>query len=109
MGPRNRVGIGLAYRPAKLHRPAESIPVPEIIDPIFAKTSSKRSFSLIENERFGLVVVKTGSINSGTGLLKSLKIPFLAGRYDNPIPTRFLAPKDCSKIQTLWYRQQKAI
>jgi hypothetical protein len=22
----------------------------------------------------------------------------LAGQYDNPIPTRFLAPKDCSKI-----------
>jgi hypothetical protein len=22
----------------------------------------------------------------------------LAGRYDNPIPTRFLAPLDCSKI-----------
>jgi hypothetical protein len=62
MGPRNRVGIGLAYRPAKLHRLAESIP----------------------------------------GLLKSLKIPFLAGRYDNPIPIRFLAPIDCSKIPALW-------
>jgi hypothetical protein len=24
----------------------------------------------------------------------------LAGRYDNPIPTRFLAPIDCLKIQT---------
>ncbi len=23
----------------------------------------------------------------------------LAGRYDNPIPTRFLAPIDCLKIQ----------
>jgi hypothetical protein len=27
-----------------------------------------------------------------------LKIPALAGRYDNPIPTRFLAPIDCLKI-----------
>jgi hypothetical protein len=38
-------------------------PVPEFIDPVFAKTSPKRSFSLFETERFGLV----GSINSGTG------------------------------------------
>jgi hypothetical protein len=37
--------------------------VPEFIDPVFAKTSSKRSFSVIENE---LVFTKTGSINSGT-------------------------------------------
>ncbi len=41
-------------------------PVPEIIDPVFAKTSPKRSFCMTENERFGLVFVKTGSINSGT-------------------------------------------
>ena len=55
---RNRVGIGLSYRPARLRRLAESIP----------------------------------------RLLKSLKIPPLAVRYDNPIKTRFLAPIDCSKI-----------
>jgi hypothetical protein len=40
--------------------------VPEFIDPVFAKTSRKRSFSVIENERFRLVFAKTGSINSGT-------------------------------------------
>ncbi len=40
--------------------------VPEFIDPIFVKTSRKRSFSVIQNERFGLVFVKTGSIISGT-------------------------------------------
>jgi hypothetical protein len=34
--------------------------VPECIDPVFAKT-------VIENERFGLVFAKTGSINTGTG------------------------------------------
>ncbi len=39
--------------------------MPEIIDPVFAKTSPKRSFCMTENERFGLVLVKTGSINSG--------------------------------------------
>ncbi len=42
------------------------IPVPEIIDPVFAKTSQNARFLLSENERFGLVFVKTGSINSGT-------------------------------------------
>ncbi len=42
-------------------------PVPEIIDPVFVKTSQNARFLLSENERFGLVFVKTGSINSGTG------------------------------------------
>ena len=47
MGARNRIGIGLSYRPARLHR--------------------------------------------------------LAGRYDNAVPTRFLAPIDCSKIRAqIW-------
>ncbi len=41
--------------------------VPQIIDPVFAKTSQNARFLLSENERFGLVFVKTGSINSGTG------------------------------------------
>jgi hypothetical protein len=41
--------------------------VPEFINPVFAKTSSKRSFSVIENERFGLVFAKTEYIISGTG------------------------------------------
>ncbi len=45
-------------------------PVPEIIDPVFAKTSQNARFLLSENERFGLVFVKTGSINSGTGLME---------------------------------------
>jgi hypothetical protein len=35
-------------------------PVPEFIDPVFTKTSPKRSFSVIQNERFGLVFAKTG-------------------------------------------------
>jgi hypothetical protein len=43
--------------------------VPEFIDPVFTKTSPKRSFSVIQNERFGLVFAKTGSIISGTGLI----------------------------------------
>ncbi len=43
--------------------------MPEIIDPVFAKTSQNARFLLSENERFGLVFVKTGSINSGTGFI----------------------------------------
>ncbi len=43
-----------------------SLPVPEFIDPVFVKTSPKRSFSITENEHFGLVFMKTESINSGT-------------------------------------------
>ncbi len=35
------------------------------IDLVFAKTSPKRSFQIIENERFKLVFAKTGTINSG--------------------------------------------
>ncbi len=34
-------------------------PVLEIIDPVFAKTSPKRSFSMTDYERFGLVFTKT--------------------------------------------------
>ncbi len=48
--------------------PALGFSVPEIIDPVFTKTSPKRSFFMTENERFGLVFTKTGSINSGTGV-----------------------------------------
>ncbi len=36
--------------------------VPEFIDPVFVKTSPKHSFSMTENERFGLVFAKTGSV-----------------------------------------------
>ncbi len=43
------------------------VPVAEFIDPVFVKTSRKRSFYMTKNERFRLVFVKTGSINSGTG------------------------------------------
>ncbi len=42
--------------------------VPEFIDPRFVKTSPKRSYSVIENERFRFVFTKTGSIISGTVL-----------------------------------------
>jgi hypothetical protein len=52
-------------------------PVPEIIDPVFTKTNQNARFLLSENERFGLVFVKTGSINSGTGVAKRRRLSWL--------------------------------
>ncbi len=40
--------------------------MPEFIDPVFTKTSLKRSFSLNRKRAFWLVFAKTGSIISGT-------------------------------------------
>ncbi len=57
--------------------------VPEIIDPVFTKTSQNARFLLSENERFGLVFVKTGSINSGTGLLIRAKVSEAALQSEN--------------------------
>ncbi len=54
--------------------------MPEFIDPVFAKTRPKRSFSVIENERFGLVFSKTGSMNSGTVLSHIAPLPFSLGK-----------------------------
>ncbi len=48
--------------------------MPEIIDPVFAKTSQNARFLLSENEHFGLVFVKTGSINSGIDLIGQMTI-----------------------------------
>ncbi len=42
--------------------------VPEFIDPVFTKTSPKRSFSLNRKRAFWLVFAKTGSIISGTAV-----------------------------------------
>ncbi len=50
--------------------------MPEIIDPVFAKTSQYARFLLSENERFGLVFVKTGSINSCTVMLMGYTCQF---------------------------------
>jgi hypothetical protein len=58
-----------------------TLPMPEIIDPVFAKTSQNARFLLSENERFGLVFVKTGSINSGTGLYHSTIQPSQRGFF----------------------------
>ncbi len=70
----------------------QQISVPEIIDPVFAKTSQNARFLLSENERFGLGFVKTGSINSGTGhhllFIKPIKwIFFLLELVTSPVKT----------------------
>jgi hypothetical protein len=44
-------------------------PVPEIIDPVFAKTSPKHLFPMTETERIGLDFANTGSLNSGTEVI----------------------------------------
>jgi hypothetical protein len=44
-------------------------------------------FKLLKVSRNWFQVIDSAGLNSS-----------LAGRYDNPIPTRFLAPIDCSKI-----------
>ncbi len=65
-----------------------SIPVPEFIDPVFGKTSPIRSFSVRQNERFGLVFAKTGSINSGTSVSIIVGVLlFIVGQWrTNPWP-----------------------
>ncbi len=45
--------------------------MPEFIDPVFTKTSPKRSFSINRKRAFWLVFAKTGSIISGTGLIET--------------------------------------
>ncbi len=66
-------------------------PVPEFVDPVFVKTSPKRSFSMTENKRFGLVFAKTGSINSGSGLgAFTFRLHFI---HNNMIVSSFLVLK----------------
>jgi hypothetical protein len=64
------------------------VPVPEIIDPVFTKTSQNARFLLSENERFGLVFVKTGSINSGTVLHQHMVIA-ICKKYRENIQNKF--------------------
>ncbi len=47
------------FRRRKNYVCSTAIEVPEIIDPVFVKTSTKRSFSMIEYKRFGLVFTNT--------------------------------------------------
>ncbi len=70
------------------------------------KTSLKRSFCMTENEHFGLVFGKTGSINSGTGSKR-----FMMGRegwqgaksYDDEKPWRSINHSILSGLYSLWH------
>jgi hypothetical protein len=63
-----KTGIRRRKDDGKIKNLNRQCPVPELIHPVFAKISPKRSFSVSKNERFGLVFAKTETINSGTSL-----------------------------------------
>jgi hypothetical protein len=46
--------------------------VPEIIDPVFVKTSPIRSFSMTENKSFGLVFTETRVYKFGLGTTEQI-------------------------------------
>ncbi len=83
--------------------------MPEFIDPVFAKTSQKRSFSVFTHwkrafwARFRVHWVYKFGHRYRSQEINSASLCNLAGRYDNHIPKRFLAPIDCFKIPAVIY------
>jgi hypothetical protein len=61
--------------------------VPEIIDPVFAKASSKRSLSMTEYERFGIVFTKTRVYKFG-----HRQLPYQAGALPTYPPISLTLP-----------------
>jgi hypothetical protein len=55
-----------------------SLSVPEIIDPVFAKQAQNARFHIIENERFGLVFMKTRVYKFGHWILPA-SVPVCGG------------------------------
>jgi hypothetical protein len=66
--------------------------VPEFMDPVFAKTSPKRSFTVIIKEH---VFAKTGSIISGT--VWNIRLAFMSTNTDATNQPVELAKKKISK------------
>jgi hypothetical protein len=90
----------LSYWPARLHRLAKSIPRNRFLGSI-----NIYKYGLCLAGRYNNPICRTGPpvhrlAESIPGLLKRVQIwsRKTAGRYDNPFPTRFLAPRDGSKI-----------
>ncbi len=54
----------------------KNTPVPKFMDPHFCEKKPKYSYSVIENEHFGLVYAKTGSTISGTVLSSAAEPKF---------------------------------
>jgi hypothetical protein len=77
--------------------------VPEIIDPVFAKTSPKRSFSITEYEHFGLVFTKTRVYKFGHWR-KILALCLLCGMESikHWWVNLFARTKDKIKTRTVW-------
>ncbi len=92
-------------RKSPIPLPSTRSSMPEFIDPVFAKTSQHARFLLSENERFGLVFVKTGSINSGTSLYISVTItsPSSGGGILGQNPDRNLKSFPPWYSQTPWH------
>ncbi len=67
-------------------------PVPEIIDPVFVKTSPKRSFSMTEYERFVLVFTNTRVYKYGHGKREGKKIAEVISMEKNNFERNFV---DC--------------
>ncbi len=82
--------------------------MPEFLNPVFAKTSPKRSLSMTENEHFGLVFVYTGSKNLGTVLsFWKIKLPHFGGEnlnYPGRVVSLKLADQIFSRPKKSWYR-----
>jgi hypothetical protein len=68
--------------------------VPEFIDPVFTKTSPKRSFSLNRKRAFWLVFAKTGSIISGTeiGKIEAKKKNWIKVKRTDAVFLKLLCP-----------------
>ncbi len=83
-GARNGVGIGLWYRPAKLHSLAELVPKSRFLGflKVLQLCAGILEHSMEARSRVGIGVVLAAWIHR------------LAGRFHNG----FLAPVDCSKI-----------
>ncbi len=83
-----------------------SLLVPEIIDPVFAKTSPNPSVSMTEYERFGLVFTKTrvykfGHRNGKTSLVHYRTLSFFAFSYflnENSLFFAFSSTKSLSQL-----------
>jgi hypothetical protein len=73
----NKVKCTAGYGPRFL------IAVPEFLDQFSRKQAQKHYFSVSEKELFWLVFTKTGSINSGTGLIRAEKTRF----WDSAVKT----------------------
>jgi hypothetical protein len=94
MGARNRVGIGLSYRPTRLN----------ITQP-GGFGSSESILGLLKSLKIRALVFKTFKEPAGIDSKDSILPANVAWRAGTtkPIPTKFLAPIDCSEILTLYF------